>query len=173
MAAARADDEQLRASLTEAASQLQQAIEELRELARGIHPAILTERGLAPALTSLAERSPVPVHLANSVTQRLPDTVEGTLYFVVAEALTNVAKYAAATSVTVTVRQVDDGVELVVADDGAGGADPSRGSGLRGLIDRLAVVDGTLELDSPAGVGTRITCRVPLNAPSRVLETAS
>src|SRR6185295_11445533 len=106
MAAARATDEQLRASLTEAASQLQLAIDELRELARGIHPAILTERGLGPALTSLAERSPVPVQLENEVKQRLPAPIEATLYFVVAEALTNVAKYAAATTVEVRLGRI-------------------------------------------------------------------
>ena len=174
MAAARASDEELRASLGEASAQLQQAIEELRELARGIHPAILTERGLGPALTSLAERSPVPVHVRNGTDGRLPSTVEGTLYFVVAEALANVVKYANATSVTVTLDQEGEGAVLVVADDGVGGADPSRGTGLRGLADRLAVVDGSLVLDSAPGAGTRITCRVPVAAArGAVLEPAT
>ena len=161
MAAARASDENLRASLTEAASQLQLAIEELRELARGIHPAILTERGLGPALGNLTERSPVPVRVDYQLSRRLPEAVERTLYYVVAEALTNVAKYAEATSVTVTVVQTGDEVTVVVADDGVGGADPTRGSGLRGLADRVAVVDGSLHLDSIPGSGTRLSCRVP------------
>ena len=173
MAAARASDEELQASLGEASAQLQQAIEELRELARGIHPAILTERGLGPALNSLAERSPVPVHVRNGMDGRLPATVEGTLYFVVAEALANVVKYANATSVTITVDREGDGLLLVVADDGVGGADPARGSGLRGLADRVAVVDGSLVLDSAHGAGTRITCRVPVPAAREaVLEPA-
>ena len=143
MAAARASDDHLRASLTEAATQLQQAIEELRELARGIHPAILTERGLGPALNSLAERSPVPVQVEYNLRCRPPETVERTLYFVVAEALTNVAKYAGASSATVTVSQTGHEVTVVVADDGVGGADAARGSGLRGLADRAAAVDGS------------------------------
>jgi signal transduction histidine kinase len=163
MAAARASDEYLRASLTEAAAQLQQAIVELRELARGIHPAILTERGLGPALTSLAERSPVPVQVEYTLSCRPPETVERTLYFVVAEALTNIAKYAAASSATVVVSQAGHTVTVVIADDGVGGADAARGSGLRGLADRVAAVDGSLEVDSPPGGGTRITCRVPVS----------
>jgi len=174
MAAARASDEHLRASLTEAAAQLQLAIEELRELARGIHPAILTERGLGPALTSLAERSAVPVEVQNDLSQRLPEAVERTLYFVVAEALTNVAKYADASSATVSVTCEGGRVLLEVVDDGAGGADATRGSGLRGLADRLAVVDGSLHVDSPPGEGTRLSCTVPLtSAPSASLEPVS
>jgi signal transduction histidine kinase len=174
MAAARVTDEQMRAALAEASAQLQQAIDELRELARGIHPAILTERGLGPALTSLAERSPVPVRLDVALPERPSATVEGTVYFMVAEALTNVAKYSGATTVTVTVAQDGDMVTAVVTDDGVGGADASRGSGLRGLADRVAAVDGTIDVHSPPGQGTTISCRLPAPAPRlAVLEPVS
>ncbi|MDX6325206.1 MAG: hypothetical protein QOK15_1560 [Nocardioidaceae bacterium] len=154
-------------ALDQAAEQLRLAVDELRELARGIHPVILTERGLGPAVSSLAERSPVPVQVEYRVEGRPPAQVEASLYFVVAEALTNVAKYASATSVSVTVTAnatPSGGTELVleVADDGIGGADASRGSGLRGLADRVAVVDGTLHVESPVGRGTALTCVVPL-----------
>ena len=173
MAAARVADEQMRASLGEASSQLQHAIEELRELARGIHPAILTERGLGPAVTSLAERSPVPVRVDLVLGQRPPATVEGTLYFVVAEALTNVARYSGASTASVRVAQDGDVITAEVSDDGVGGADPARGSGLRGLTDRVAAVDGSFEVDSPPGQGTRVTCRVPVSAArAAVLEPA-
>lgn len=155
------DEPGVGASVSEAADQLQRAISELRELARGLHPAILTERGLEPALASLAERSPVPVRVSYTLAERLPATVEATLYFVVAEALANVVKYAAASSVDVQVHRDGDTVTAVVTDDGVGGADVVRGTGLRGLTDRVAVVDGTLEVVSPPGAGTRIVCRVP------------
>jgi signal transduction histidine kinase len=162
MAAGYDDPARLSAALTEASTQLQQAIAELRELARGIHPAILTDRGLGPALTSLAERCPVPVHLDNQVHRRLPPRVEGTLYFVTAEALTNVARYSQAPEVYVVVADENDSVELEVIDHGVGGADLSAGSGLLGLADRVAVVDGTFVVDSPPGRGTTISCRVPV-----------
>jgi signal transduction histidine kinase len=164
MAAGYTDPARLSAALTEASTQLQQAIAELRELARGIHPAILTDRGLGPALTSLAERCPVPVHLDNQVHRRLPSRVEGTLYFVVAEALTNVARYSQAPEVFVTVTDEKHAVALQVTDHGVGGADLASGSGLLGLADRVAVVDGTFMVDSPPGRGTTISCRVPVPA---------
>ncbi len=148
-------------ALEQAAEQLRAAITELRELARGIHPAILTERGLGPALRSLAERSPVPVVVESSLDQRLPATVEATVYFVVAEALTNVAKYAHATQVHVGVARASGRLVVTVSDDGIGGADDTVGSGLRGLADRLAVVDGTLAVDSPPGAGTTLTGTIP------------
>jgi signal transduction histidine kinase len=166
MAANQHDPEVLSATLHEAADQLQRAIAELRELARGIHPAVLTDRGLAPALTSLAERCPVPVELRDELRRRLPAPVEGTLYFVVAEALTNVAKYSGARLVQVRLADLGTAVLLEVADDGVGGADRSRGSGLVGLADRVAVHDGELTVSSPAGRGTRITCRLPVPAPA-------
>jgi len=165
------DSATVAASLDQASELLSTAIEELRELARGIHPAILTERGLGPALSSLAERSQVPVHLAYGLASRPPPAVEATVYFVVMEALANVAKYAEASSVEISVQQHDGELVLVVSDDGIGGADAAKGTGLRGLADRVAVVDGELEVDSPPGGGTRLTCRIPLE-PAATAETS-
>ena len=161
MAAEQRDPDVIATRIGEAAEQLQVAIADLRELARGIHPAILTDRGLGPAVASLAERCPVPVRVDDRLARRLPAPVEGTLYFVVAESLTNVAKYAHAHLVTVTLRDLGDTVGLEVVDDGVGGADASAGSGLLGLADRVSVVDGTFALHSPPGQGTRIECVVP------------
>jgi signal transduction histidine kinase len=143
------------------AERLDGALTELRELARGIHPAILTEQGLGPALAALAGRAVGPVQADVAIEERLPAPVESAAYFVVAEALTNVAKYAPASDARVQVRR--DGLALVVrvADDGAGGVDLEAGSGLRGLKDRLAAVGGVLEIDSPHGHGTRLTARIP------------
>jgi PAS domain S-box-containing protein len=149
--------------LHEATNELAEALKELRELARGLHPAVLTDRGLGPALEALAERATLPVELQLEVDGRLPAGVEVAIFYVVAEALTNVAKYAEATSALVQV--VDEGacVSVVVADDGAGGADPSEGTGLRGLVDRIAALDGRLEVVSPPGRGTRILATLPLS----------
>src|SRR4051812_1832075 len=144
-----------------AREELATALEELRELARGIHPAVLTDRGLAPAIEALAERAPLPVSLASMPDQRLPAPVEAAAYFVVAESLTNVAKYARAQHAVVSVEQ-DDGFAVVeVRDDGVGGADPGDGTGLRGLADRLAALDGRLEIHSPPGQGTLVRAKVP------------
>jgi signal transduction histidine kinase len=144
---------QLRVDLTE-------ALEELRELARGIHPAILSERGLTPALEAVAARSPVPVQLSTP-DERLPPPVEAAIYYVVSEALANVAKYAQASSVTVEVARADGRAVVAVADDGVGGADPDGGSGLRGLADRIAALDGRLHVDSAPSHGTRIHADIP------------
>ena len=152
----------LRGSVRQAADQLQSAIAELRELARGIHPAILTDRGVGPAVNSLAERCPIPVRSDTTLGRRLPGPVEGALYFVVAEALTNAAKYSHATSVTVTLTDHDDTVTLDVVDNGIGGAVAGAGSGLLGLADRVAVVGGRLAVESPPGHGTRVSCSVPV-----------
>jgi signal transduction histidine kinase len=158
----RADsDSQLAGLLDRAQEELQTSLGELRELARGIHPALLTDRGLAPALKALAARAPVPVTLEANPDERLPGPVEIAAYFVVSEALTNVAKYAEATRATVAVRQVDGRVTVDVADDGVGGASATRGSGLRGLADRLSALDGTLSLESPVGQGTRLHAEIP------------
>src|SRR4051794_32393363 len=144
-----------------AREELATALAELRELARGIHPAILTDRGLAPAVEALAERAPLPVSLQAMPDQRLPAPVEAAAYFVVAESLTNVAKYARAQHATVSVQQ-DDGFAVVeVRDDGVGGANPRGGTGLRGLADRLAALDGRLEVHSPPGEGTLVRAKVP------------
>ena len=151
-----------RALLAQATEELAAALEELRELARGIHPAILTDRGLGPAIDALATRSPIAVECDVQVRERLPPPVEAAAYFVVAEGLTNVAKYAHASHARVRIRMRGDEVEVVVRDDGVGGADAARGTGLRGLADRVAALDGELTLDSPPGRGTRLAARIPV-----------
>jgi PAS domain S-box-containing protein len=148
--------------LHEASNELAEALKELRELARGLHPAVLTDRGLGPALEALAERSTMPVELRVELDGRLPTGVEVAIFYVVAEALTNVAKYAGATAALVHVQAEPGSVSVVVADDGMGGADPSDGTGLRGLVDRVAALDGRLEVESPPGGGTRILATLPL-----------
>jgi signal transduction histidine kinase len=147
--------------LDEAAGELRAALDELRELARGIHPAVLTEQGLAAALKTLAERSPVPVTITEAPTQRLNAPTEAAAYFLVSEALTNIAKYARASRVSVRVTQAHGLVLVDVDDDGVGGADPSSGSGLRGLADRVLALDGRLELISKPGHGTRVHAEIP------------
>jgi signal transduction histidine kinase len=159
-----ARDPELEALLARAQEELQTSLNELRELARGLHPAVLTERGLEPALQSLVSRAPVPVTVEAQDEGRLPGPVESAAYFVVSEALANVAKYAEATHATVAVRRVDSRVTVEVSDDGVGGADAAHGSGLRGLADRVAALDGTLSLESPAGRGTRLRAEIPLRA---------
>jgi signal transduction histidine kinase len=141
--------------------ELKASLAELRELARGIHPAVLTERGLGPALNAIASRAPVPVTLDTDGEPRLPAPIEAAAYFVVAEALANVAKYAQATEATVAVRRASGRVTVDVTDDGIGGADAAQGSGLRGLGDRVAALDGTLLLESPPGRGTRLHVEIP------------
>jgi signal transduction histidine kinase len=149
------------ATVDEIAGKLSDALAELRELARGIHPAVLSERGLGPAIEGIVARVPLPVAADVQVERRLPAPVEAAAYFVVAEGLTNVVRYAGATHAEVTLRMLDGEVQVVVADDGVGGADAARGSGLRGLAERLAVLEGTLDLDSPPGRGTRLEARIP------------
>jgi signal transduction histidine kinase len=148
--------------LAGAQEELTRALEELRELARGIHPAVLSDRGLAPALEALAGRSPVPVRLDGTPPDGLPPAVEAAAYFVVAEALTNVVKYANASQARVCVSRTNGRAVVEVADDGVGGADPDRGSGLRGLADRVSALDGTLELRSPEGAGTLLRAEIPV-----------
>ncbi|MGE5408725.1 MAG: sensor histidine kinase [Syntrophothermus sp.] len=148
--------------LDEALEELAAATAELRELARGIHPAVLTDRGLGAALEGLASRSPVPVEVLETPGERLPAPVELAAYFVVAEALTNVARYAEAERATVRIGRSNGVVEVAVRDDGVGGADPAAGTGLRGLEDRVAALDGALEVSSLAGEGTEIRARIPL-----------
>ncbi len=152
--------------LERAARELETALDELRELARGIHPAILREAGLGPALESLTVRSPVPAKLSSLLLGRLPAPVEATAYFVVAEALANAARHSGASAVSVQVERTEDGVAAEVADDGRGGADPALGSGLQGIADRVGAMSGRLEVVSPAGGGTavRVFLPAPLNA---------
>jgi signal transduction histidine kinase len=149
--------------LAGAAEELQQALAELRELARGIHPAVLTDRGLPAALEALASRTPLPVELCADLEERLPGPVEAAAYYVVAEALTNVAKYAEASSVEVRAQRQNGRVVVEVEDDGVGGADPARGSGLRGLADRVEALEGELEVTSAAGSGTTVRAVIPLS----------
>ena len=125
---------------------------------------MLTDRGLEPALQALVSRAPVPVAVEAELDSPLPDAVESAAYFVVSEALANVAKYAQATQATVVVRRVDGRLTVDVSDDGVGGADAAHGSGLRGLADRVAALDGTLSLESPAGGGTRLHAEIPARA---------
>ncbi|MDA0179432.1 sensor domain-containing protein [Solirubrobacter phytolaccae] len=150
-------------AIDDLSERLASALAELRELARGIHPAVLTDRGLAPAITSLAERATVPVDVDLDLPEeRLPAPVEAAAYFLVAEALTNVARYAEAMQAWVEVKLEPEALIVRVADDGVGGVDPTAGGGLRGLDDRVATVGGTLEIDSPIGEGTRLMARLPL-----------
>jgi signal transduction histidine kinase len=160
-------DPSVRVSLEQAADEARAALSELRELARGIHPQILTEAGLQPAVESLASRAPLPVSVDIEPDARYPAPVEAVAYFVVSEALANVAKYAAATVVHVRAGWSGGVLTVEVSDDGQGGADPTAGTGLRGLIDRVAAVDGSLEVTSPRGAGTRLTARIPAGPPVR------
>ena len=155
-----ASDEEMVLALEEAAAELRRTLAELRELARGIHPVILSEAGLGPALASLAERSPIPVTVTAAPPGRLPPHVEETAYYVACEALTNAAKHAHAATITINAQQHDGRLLVEVGDDGVGGADPD-GSGLRGLADRVAALDGRLHVHSPPGQGTRITAELP------------
>jgi signal transduction histidine kinase len=161
-----ASDPELSAKLVrEAREEALRAVQELRELARGIHPALLSERGLGAALDALAARSPVPVEVTGVPAERLPPSVEAALYYTTAEALTNVAKYAGAQQVRVSIETLPGLVSLEVADDGSGGADPSGGSGLRGLRDRVEALDGRLEVVSAPDEGTTVIAVIPLESP--------
>jgi signal transduction histidine kinase len=156
-----ATDPALADGLGRTAEQLDLALAELRELARGIHPAILSEEGLGAALESLAERAAVPARVMAVPDGRLPPAVETTAYFVACEALANVAKHARASAATITAHQANGRLLVEVADDGVGGTDPAKGSGLRGLADRVAALDGRLEVHSPPGGGTRVVAELP------------
>ena len=148
--------------LDDALTELRASLSELRELARGIHPVVLTEKGLDAALYALASRAPVPVTLdSDGNNGDLPEPVEVAAYFVVSEALTNVAKYARATEANVAVRRSNGCVMVDVTDDGVGGADAAHGSGLRGLADRVAALDGTLTVESPPNRGTHLHVEIP------------
>jgi signal transduction histidine kinase len=155
------DPEAAAAMLDDASAELARATEELRELARGIHPAVLSDRGLEAAVESLAKRAPLPVEIDASVDGRLPEPVEAAAYFVVAEALTNVVRHSGADRAEVGIRRDNGRLVVEVRDDGAGGADPT-GSGLRGLADRVAALEGRLEVDDPAAGGTVVKADIPL-----------
>jgi PAS domain S-box-containing protein len=149
--------------LSQAQADLAIALAELRELARGIHPAVLSEQGLAPALLGLSERTPAEIDVCDLPEERLPDRVEVAAYYVVAEALTNAAKYANADRTAVTVGLRGKSLVVSVEDDGGGGADIANGTGLRGLADRVEALGGTLAVDSPVGRGTRLRAHIPVD----------
>jgi signal transduction histidine kinase len=163
MARARAAgmDPELESLIESASKEAREALVELRELARGIHPAVLTETGLAGAIEALVERSPVAVTIAVVPGERFPAAIEATAYFVVSEALANVAKHASSGSADVAVSRLPGHLTVRVCDDGAGGARPENGTGLRGLADRVASVGGVLRVDSPQGGGTRLEADLP------------
>jgi PAS domain S-box-containing protein len=154
-------DPAVREALAKASDELALALDELRELARGLHPAVLSERGLRAAVEGLADRAPVPVEITEIPEERLPGAVEAAAYYLIAEALTNATKYANASTVRVNVAASDAGVVVEVSDDGAGGADPAAGSGLRGLADRVESLGGSLEVVSPVGAGTSLRAEIP------------
>jgi signal transduction histidine kinase len=154
---------ELQAQLSRVAEGLTGALEELQEISRGIHPAILAHGGLAAALKTLARRSTVPVELDVRTETRLPEPVEVAVYYIVSEALTNTAKHAHASTVQVTVEAHDGLLELSIRDDGCGGADPTRGSGLIGLTDRVDAVGGTITVGSPVGEGTTLLVTLPID----------
>jgi signal transduction histidine kinase len=156
-------DSELASMLETAIGELYSGLEELRELARGIHPAVLTQRGLEPALESLAGRAPLPVDVRATLDSRLPAAIETAAYFAVSEALANVVKHAGAGLVAVDVRVERGRLLIDVSDDGRGGASPDGGSGLSGLADRVGALDGRLEIESPPGAGTRVHVEIPLS----------
>ncbi len=157
------DPESASSLLATAREELERGLCELRDLARGLHPAILTDRGVEAALRSLVQRAPVPVEFRAAVPDRLDPTIEAAAYFVVSEALTNVSRYAQASTASVEVELLGDTLVVTIADDGVGGAEPARGSGLRGLMDRVHAVGGRLEVSSPQGRGTQLRAELPTN----------
>ena len=154
-------DPDARAQLDVAQREVDLSLAELRDLARGIHPAVVTGHGLAVALEQVAARAPLPVRLSVDVGGRLPEPVEVAAYYVVTESLTNVAKHAQASKVDVTVGRVDGGISVEIVDDGVGGADSEQGSGLRGLADRVEALGGRLRVWTPRGGGTRVRAEIP------------
>ena len=153
---------ELKAQLSDAARGLAGATEDLREFSRGIHPAVLSKGGLAPALKNLARRSAVPVRLSVHAERRPPERVEAAAYYIISEALTNAAKHARASAVEVVLEADEATVQLSIRDDGVGGADPGQGSGLIGLRDRIEALGGEIKIDSPAGQGTSLLVMIPL-----------
>jgi signal transduction histidine kinase len=154
---------EVRAELSRVVEGLNGALDELREISRGIHPAILSEGGLGPALKTLARRAPIPVALDVRVEDKLPDGVEVAAYYAISELVTNTAKHAHASTIDVAVTSADGVVHIVARDDGIGGADPARGSGLVGLRDRIEVLGGTISVRSPKGEGTAIEVALPID----------
>jgi signal transduction histidine kinase len=162
---------ELKAVLSRVAEELASMFDELREIAQGIHPAVLSDGGLAPALSALRRRSVLPVALDLRTERRLPERVEVAAYYVVSEALTNAAKHAEASVVNVALETRDTILRMAIHDDGVGGADPSRGSGLVGLSDRIAALGGTLQVTSPVGTGTTLLIEIPLDVKNSGVST--
>jgi signal transduction histidine kinase len=161
LARAPPERDDLKSMLSEAMSDTTDVIKELQEISRGIHPAILSAGGLPAAFDALARRSSVPVELDVVIEQRLPDSIEIAAYYVVAEALTNAAKHAVASEVKIRARYTIDSLSLSISDDGIGGADSGKGSGLIGLKDRIEVLGGRMQVDSPPGSGTILDITIP------------
>ena len=155
------DPERAAELIARAREEAELAVKELRDLARGIHPTLLTDLGLAAALDALASRAPIPVQVSGVPSARLPAAAEAAAYYVIAETLTNVAKYAHASECSICLSLEDGLLRIEVCDDGVGGADPSTGSGLLGLRDRVEALDGSFEVDSPAGAGTTVIVEMP------------
>jgi signal transduction histidine kinase len=154
----------MRTEMAEVSAELMGVIDDLREISHGIHPAILSEAGLRPALRALGRRSAVPITIDVRVSGRLPEPVEAGAYYVVAEMLANAAKHARASMVEVNAEASGGTLRVCVHDDGVGGADPVRGSGLLGLKDRIEALGGTFSVHSPAGRGTTVRCELPVTA---------
>lgn len=154
-------DPDAKAALDQTRREITESLRELRELARGIHPAVVTGHGLAVALKTLVARAPVPVRLTVNLDGRLPERHEVAAYYVVSESLTNIAKYASASSAAVEIRHSSGQLVVEIVDDGIGGADTQRGSGLRGLADRVEALGGRLRIWSPSGGGTRVEAEIP------------
>jgi PAS domain S-box-containing protein len=164
LSTASAESGQLREDIDGIASGLEDVLEELRELSRGIHPAVLSRGGLGPALRTLARRAPLPVEIAVRVPVRPAEHIEAAVYYVIAEILTNAAKHSRAAAVAVEVEALDGAVRVTASDDGVGGANASRGSGLLGIRDRIDALGGTMSLASPPGEGTCITVQIPVTS---------
>jgi signal transduction histidine kinase len=154
----------LKSQITNVVQGLAGISQDLQEISRGIHPAILSKGGLGPALKTLARRSAVPVNLDMGAIRRVPEHAEVAVYYVVAEALTNAAKHAQASQVTVGVTAQNESLRVAIRDDGVGGADPGKGSGLIGLMDRVEALGGEIEITSHAGKGTSLLVEIPLKA---------
>jgi signal transduction histidine kinase len=168
-----ADVPEVAAALQDVAREIESGLSDLRELAHGIHPAVLSDRGLPAALESLAARSPLPVTLEGGLAERPVAAVETALYFAAAEALQNVTKYADATEITIALGEARGEITIAVRDDGRGGASLERGSGLRGLVDRLGAVGGRLELESPPSGGTTLRAVVPRDGGQAAADSGS
>ena len=157
---------ELRGQLSHIAEELASLLDELREISHGVHPAVLSQAGLGPALRSLARKAPLPVKLGVDVTGRLPEPLEVATYYVVSEALTNAAKHSGASAAAVEVAVSEGALRVRISDDGTGGADEAKGSGIVGLRDRVEAVGGTMALASPPGAGTTISVCLPVPVPA-------